>query len=454
MDTNKKVIELPIEEVLPNRFQPRIKFNEDAINELADSIKEHGVIQPIVVRPVGDKYEIIAGERRYKASTLAGKTTIPAIVTDLDDKNSAEVALIENVQRQNLTPIEEAISYKKILDMGYLNQTTLADKLGKNQSTVANKLRLLELDDEVQEALLDSKISERHARSLLRFSNRDQQILMLNRIINERLTVRKTDEEIDKMLNSQEGNQDIIMPTSTNEALTIDKPLSFENFFKEDSNPSISPVESSNTIIDTIQPYTENTSNPGFIDVDKIVTQAQPITTEEQIKNVDMNTLVPNFNQLAPEPVIETPIVSVEPDSVAPEIAPKKFFDILGESNEEKQIESQPDTGFNFDNLFASVPDSTLIQPAENLETPFGMATPAVGEQIPSTLTIEPQFSSFNNIESIDNSSIMSESHKLPQNALDEVKECISRLKTMGYNIEFDEFDLNDMYQIIVKINK
>ena len=198
MDLRKKVVDLSIDDVLPNRFQPRIKFNEDSLNELSESIKEHGVIQPIVVRPVGDKYEIIAGERRYKASVLAGKTTIPAIITDLNDKDSAEVALIENVQRQNLTPIEEAISYKKILDMGYLNQTSLAEKLGKNQSTVANKLRLLDLDEEVQEALLNSKISERHARSLLKLQDKKLQVEMLNRIINERMTVRKTDEEIEK----------------------------------------------------------------------------------------------------------------------------------------------------------------------------------------------------------------------------------------------------------------
>ena len=126
--TGRKVIELNIDDVLPNRFQPRIKFNEEAINDLSKSIKEHGVIQPIVVRPMGDKYEIIAGERRYKASCMAGLQTIPAIITDLNDKDSAEVALIENVQRENLTPIEEAISYKKILDMGYITQDSLALK--------------------------------------------------------------------------------------------------------------------------------------------------------------------------------------------------------------------------------------------------------------------------------------------------------------------------------------
>ena len=204
MRIGKEVLILNLDDVLPNRFQPRITFDEKAIMELTESIKEHGVIQPIVVRRIADKYEIIAGERRYKASVLAGKSTIPAILADLNDKDSAEVALIENIQRQDLTPIEEAVSYKKILDMGYLNQVDLANKLGKTQSTIANKLRLLNLSDEVQEALLKEKISERHARSLLKL-NEEQQKIMLSRIIIERLTVRKTDEEIEKML-AEESN--------------------------------------------------------------------------------------------------------------------------------------------------------------------------------------------------------------------------------------------------------
>ena len=170
MENEKKVLELNLDDILPNRFQPRIKFDESAINELAESIKEHGVIQPIIVREIGDKYEIIAGERRYKASVLAGKTTIPAIITNLSDRESAEVALIENVQREDLSPIEEAVSYRKILDMG-LTQEQLADKLDHNQSTIANKLRLL-IEEEVQEALLNNKISEEHARSLLRLHDK------------------------------------------------------------------------------------------------------------------------------------------------------------------------------------------------------------------------------------------------------------------------------------------
>lgn len=207
-DNSLKVVEVDINEILPNRFQPRIQFDEDEILELSDSIKEHGVIQPIVVRSIGDKYEIIAGERRYKASVLAGKETVPVIIRNLNDKDSAEVALIENVQRKNLTPIEEAVSYKKVLDMGYLTQEQLAIKLGKSQSSIANKIRLLNLSDEVQEALLQNKISERHARSLLKLKDFKNQNFMLNRIISERLTVRRTDEEIEKMKEESSNEHD------------------------------------------------------------------------------------------------------------------------------------------------------------------------------------------------------------------------------------------------------
>ena len=167
MALDTKVSILNINDILPNRFQPRIKFGEEKINELAESIRKYGVIQPIIVRSIGDKYEIIAGERRYKASIMAGLREIPAIINNLDDKDSSEIALIENVQRENLTPIEEAISIKKILDMGGKTQEQIAEKLGMSQAGLANKLRLLNLEESVQEALLEKKISERHARSLV-----------------------------------------------------------------------------------------------------------------------------------------------------------------------------------------------------------------------------------------------------------------------------------------------
>ena len=193
-----------VESIIPNRFQPRLTFDENALKELAMSIKEHGIIQPLVLRKLAnDKFEIIAGERRYKASQIAGLNQVPAIIADLDDNASAEVALVENLQRRNLSAIEEAKSYKKLLDRGYLTQDQLAKRLGISQSSVANKVRLLNLTEEVQDALMNEKISERHARSLLQLSDKDDQINMLNKIIDNRYTVRQLDAEIKKVLNKE-----------------------------------------------------------------------------------------------------------------------------------------------------------------------------------------------------------------------------------------------------------
>ena len=193
-----------VESIIPNRFQPRLTFDENALKELAMSIKEHGIIQPLVLRKLAnDKFEIIAGERRYKASQIAGLNQVPEIIADLDDNASAEVALVENLQRRNLSAIEEAKSYKKLLDRGYLTQEVLAKRLGISQSSVANKVRLLNLTEEVQDALMNEKISERHARSLLQLSNKDDQINMLNKIIDNRYTVRQLDAEIKKVLNKE-----------------------------------------------------------------------------------------------------------------------------------------------------------------------------------------------------------------------------------------------------------
>ena len=210
-----KLAVINIDDIFPNRFQPRLKFDEEKLSELSDSIRKYGVIQPIVVRPVNGKYEIIAGERRYKASMMAGRTTIPAVIVNLSDRDSEEIALLENIQRQQLSPIEEAVSYKRILDMGYITQDELAKKLGKAQSTIANKVRLLNLDDEVQEALLENKISERHARSLLRLSDKADQVKMLHRIINERLTVKMTDNEIAKL--KEEKNKQVNKQVQTDD---------------------------------------------------------------------------------------------------------------------------------------------------------------------------------------------------------------------------------------------
>ena len=206
---NEEVVQLYLDDIIPNRFQPREIFNDQALKELAVSIREHGVIQPIIVRKFGDKYEIIAGERRYKASTMAGLTKIPAIVKNLDDKEASKVALIENLQRRDLTPIEEARTYQKILDLDEMTQENLAKTMGKSQASVSNKLRLLSLPDEIQEALLKEQISERHARSLLNVPNRNLQVDLLKEIINNKMTVRELDSKIKQLVGDNQTTQPV-----------------------------------------------------------------------------------------------------------------------------------------------------------------------------------------------------------------------------------------------------
>jgi len=190
-----EVIEIPIQQIVPNRFQPRTIFNEEKIEELAQTIRTHGIIQPIIVRTTNnDVYEIIAGERRWRAVETLGWKTIPAILRDMTDTETASVALIENLQREELTVIEEATAYKQLLELHSLTQEALAQRLGRSQSTIANKLRLLHLPEQVQEALLQKQISERHARALIRLENIEEQLFVLDKIKEEQLNVKQTEE--------------------------------------------------------------------------------------------------------------------------------------------------------------------------------------------------------------------------------------------------------------------
>jgi len=204
MNERKEVLYVDLEDILPNRFQPRLNFDEKGINELALSIKQHGIIQPLIVRRLGNKYEIIAGERRYKASTVIGLKKVPVIVTDVDDNKSAEMAVVENIQRKDMSPLEEAKSFEKILKSENITQEDLAIRMGKSQALIANKLRLLSLSEEVQDALLNEKISERHARSLLRVKNLELQKEILNEIIEKKLNVKSTEDLILKKTDDQE----------------------------------------------------------------------------------------------------------------------------------------------------------------------------------------------------------------------------------------------------------
>lgn len=198
---NEEVKQIPVEDIVPNRFQPRTVFDEERITELAQTIRTHGIIQPIVVRIREEKYEIIAGERRFRAVSSLGWETIPAIIKEFNDSQTASIALIENLQREGLTAIEEATAYAKLIEIHQLTQESLAQRLGKGQSTIANKLRLLNLPKKVQDAILNRFISERHARALIGLKgNHEAQEVILEQIISEQLNVKQTEERVQQFL--------------------------------------------------------------------------------------------------------------------------------------------------------------------------------------------------------------------------------------------------------------
>jgi ParB family transcriptional regulator, chromosome partitioning protein len=202
---NEEIKKIPIDHIIPNRYQPRTVFDDEKIEELARTIHIHGVIQPIVVREFDqDRFEIIAGERRWRAMKKLEWEEVPAIVKNLSDSETASVALIENLQREELSPIEEAMAYGKLLEIHNLTQEALAQRLGKGQSTVANKLRLLKLPQEVQEALLNKLITERHARSLIPLKNPQLQVQLLAEVIEKALNVKQTEERVVKLLSQNE----------------------------------------------------------------------------------------------------------------------------------------------------------------------------------------------------------------------------------------------------------
>ncbi|MDQ0297634.1 ParB family chromosome partitioning protein [Salibacterium salarium] len=187
---------LPIEKITANPFQPRTIFQEEKIAELAQSIRTHGLLQPITVREREGSFEIIAGERRWRAVLSLGMKEIPAIIKNFNDTQTASVALIENLQREELTAIEEASAYSKLLELHGLTQESLAQRLGKGQSTVANKLRLLYLNETTQQALKDKQITERHARALLAVKDTEKQEFILQEVLKRELNVKQTEQLI------------------------------------------------------------------------------------------------------------------------------------------------------------------------------------------------------------------------------------------------------------------
>ncbi len=408
------ILNVNIDLIIPNRFQPRLVFDEKALNELADSIKEHGIIEPIIVRQLNDKYEIIAGERRYKAACLAGLTKVPVIVRNLSDYKSAQVAVIENVQRRNLNPMEEAKSYKRILDQGLKTQEELAKEIGVSQSTIANKLRLLSLAEPVKQALSENKISERHARALLKLSSLDKQEEMLNKVINERLTVKDLDDEISKLTSPISPNLSFKIPEVPNISDSLDLfNVKFPEEPLSDQEPKFVPpvVEPKEE-----QPITEP--------------KIEPVPKEENIE-VNPNPEIKEIQEKEAEQVPTKP----QPDNNT------NIFDIPTIGKEPKpdypsleDLQTNMDLGIESDILVPEQPEEPISEEKE--EPKLEVTEPIVVPETP----VEPP-----------------KPRIIPKD-LNSVKKAISDLnkeiREAGFNIEFEDYDFSDLYQAIIKINK
>lgn len=409
MNRENEIMEIRVDEIIPNRFQPRLTFNQTELKELSDSIKTHGIIQPLVLRRIGDKYEIIAGERRHKAAMMAGLRTVPAVIMNIDDKKSAEVAVVENLQRSDLSAIEEAQSYKKLLDMG-LTQEELASKMGVAQPTIANKLRLLGLSKEVQDALLKNQISERHARSLLQIPDTSLQVIMLNRIITERLTVRQTDDEIGKILGRPVSTAQQQAPTP--------------------NIPPVMPIPGTADNLSNMFNSNLNPTNPTMtafdVDVNKIKNESQDIIKPHQPSDIDM--------LLRKEPT---------PEETGAEI-PKKI--------------SLEDTPTNVD-MGELIKPGMAINPFQEVETEV------MNFEVPTT-NLEPQNQPSNKLieefkEQNPNSYQATQTKvttppvsKSISSAINLARTEAKKIENLGFVVDTEEFDFEDMYQIIIKIKK
>ncbi len=202
----REILNIPVWQIETNRYQPRVEFNEESLDELAESIREHGLIQPITVRKINEGYEIIAGERRFRACKKIGYYEVPCVVMSADELETAQMALVENIQRENLSAVEEAKAYVEIMRQASCTQEELAKRMGKSQSTIANKIRLLNLPEVIQEGVRERKITERHARAILSVKKEDQ-VKVYDQIVKKGWNVSESERYIDRLTKQEKRNE-------------------------------------------------------------------------------------------------------------------------------------------------------------------------------------------------------------------------------------------------------
>jgi len=476
-NNENEVVYLYLDDIIPNRFQPRQIFDERALKELAVSIKEHGVIQPIIVRNIGNKYEIIAGERRYKASALAGLTKIPAIVRNLDDKESSKVALLENLQRKNLNPIEEARTYQKILELDQMTQEELAKTMGKSQSAVANKLRLLSLSDVVQDALLKEKISERHARALLSVEDIDKQKKLLDKIIANKMTVRELEEEINPKPKQELNTADLEKllkkePVSINEDNSNMLPdLNLQPTNNVNQNQFSAPISSNNQTseIKTTDIGIDYSTPPKFIDYsdEKVEDIQDPLLKSTASSEINLDELrnnaqdinMSNNPSMANMDSLLKPVQTATDNNIQEPTGNFKFF--------------QPDTTYSapttdnqsaLDSLLLAKDNSTSVPNATD-----ALLTPNVPNNEPQEQKMDvPYLDTYNNpfahnpIFSDDVEKIMGKKIETAQEipkldfngCLNTVRDAVKKIELSGFKVESEEMNFEKNYQIVIKIAK
>ncbi len=429
MNIESQVLEIYVNDIIPNRFQPRLSFDEQKLSELAQSIKNHGIIQPLVLRKIGDKYEIVAGERRYKAALSIGLNKVPAIITDLDDDKSAEIALVENLQRKDLTSIEEAKSFKKLLDRGYLTQEQLAEKMGLSQSAISNKLRLLNLSEEVQNALLQEKISERHARSLLAVSDKSKQIDLLSKIQAERLTVRQLDSEIELLFNGNEGKMENIEKNEVFELpkTFVDAPPTFEVEFPsvettEEVTSSITEEQNSESQVENIENLLDNNKTDTF----SFFSQPEQQNVEEVKEEMPNVFGFPSFEELSVIPSVEN-------------------------NSQENQTIDEPIKEEVTDETF-SIDDTNISNNSSNEAT----LEAAVKNLTSDFENPKPQFESQE--EKKEEEPIQKIELKIDKSNFRTVENAFENLKKeiidAGLKIDMDTYNFDQYYQLIIKVYK
>lgn len=442
MQREEEVVYLYLDDIIPNRFQPREVFEERPLKELAVSIKEHGVIQPIIVRKVNDKYEIIAGERRYKASALAGLTKIPAIIRDLDDKESSKVALLENLQRKNLNPIEEAKTYQKILELDQMTQEELAKTMGKSQSAVANKLRLLSLPEEVQEALLKENISERHARSLLNLKDAEEQKELLKRIIDNKMTVRQVEDEIKEKNKKEDGLMEEMK--DKDELLSIPAAKDI---------PSASNYIPINPIVPNFNGENDNLNTPILTNMPSIDTEDEEV--EEQPKFINFGDIKKNSFDEEDEETSTNSEINIE-DLKA------NTQDINSNNNQgldsllsinEPIITAENNNDFKFFSPAREAIKASEEEQEETKKEDYFEAPELISVDLPDSI----QTNNINSVSLGTSESLMEVSEK-SQNSINEainlIRESLEKIENMGIKVEKDEINLENSYQIVIKIEK